>query len=65
MNEEQARITAEAFGGETWNSGGDVWLVVCHRQDGKVVALSDEVVCEYENEEALETGRPISSIVLH
>jgi hypothetical protein len=62
---EQATIVAEALGGEEWDSGGGVWLIVFHRQDGRVVAISDEVVCEYKNEEALQTGKPSQSIMLH
>ena len=30
------------MGGETWQSGGDIWLVVMHRADGRLVVLSDE-----------------------
>ncbi len=64
MNEDQANAIAEALGGETWQSGGDLWLVLIHRPDGRLVVISDEVVCEYENHEAFDSARPATSIHL-
>ena len=64
MREEQANAIAEALGAEAWQSGGDIWLVLVRRPDGHLVVMSDEVVCEYENQEALDAGRPISTIAL-
>ena len=58
MDEAKAEALAKLLGGETWQSGGDVWLVLIRRADGKIVAISDEVVCEYADEEALGTGEP-------
>ena len=58
MDEEKAEALAKLLGGETWQSGGDVWLVLIRRADGKIVVISDEVVCEYSAEEALEAGKP-------
>jgi hypothetical protein len=66
MDEGQAmHHVAEALGGEAWNSGGDIWLVLFHRSDGKLVVLSDEVVCEYDSEEAFEHSRAAKAILLH
>lgn len=65
MNEQQARAVAEALGGETWQSGGDIWLVLLRRSDGTLVVISDEVVCAYENEAAFEESQPRASIILH
>ena len=64
MNEEQARDVAEALGGTMWQSGGNIWLVLFEKADGEIVALSDEVVCEYVNQEALENSKPSASILL-
>jgi hypothetical protein len=64
MDEEKAEALAKLLGGETWQSGGNVWLVLIRRTDGKIVAISDEVVCEYANEEALAEGRVGASIYL-
>jgi len=64
MDETKAKQLAELLGGEPWQSGGDIWLVVIRRADGKVVAISDEVVCEYADETALEGGEPDNSINL-
>lgn len=58
MDEAKAEVLAKLLGGEIWQSGGDVWLVLIRRTDGKIVAISDEVVCEYADEEALRTGEP-------
>lgn len=64
MTEQQATAVAEALGGETWQSGGDVWLVVLKRSDGKVVCISSEAVCLYDGEEEMETGQAEATILL-
>ena len=64
MDEKKAGALAKLLGGETWQSGGDAWLVLIHRADGKIVAISDEVVCEYADGKALGTGEPEASIGL-
>jgi hypothetical protein len=64
MEEEQATAIAEALGAEAWQSGGGIWLVLVHRQDGHLVAISDEIICEYENQEAFDEGKPIAGINL-
>lgn len=65
MDEEQAQQVAEALGGEPWNSGGEIWLVLCRRGDGRIVAISDDVVCEYANEDALDNGIVTVAVALH
>ena len=55
---------AKAFSGEAWQSGGEIWLVVRKRDDGRLVIISDEVVCEYEDEGALERSEVWNSILL-
>jgi hypothetical protein len=65
MDEKQAEAIAEVLGGETWQSGGDIWLVLLRRSDGKLIVLSDELVSEYENDEAFENNRSSNSIFLH
>ena len=64
MEEEQAIAVAHALGGDVWQSGGNIWLVIIRRADGHVVILSDEAVCEYSTEEALGTEQPLNNIVL-
>ena len=64
MDEEKATALAELLGGETWNSGGDIWLVILRRSDGKVVAISDELVAEFADETDLALGGPANSICL-
>jgi hypothetical protein len=64
MDEEQAAAIAEALGGEPWQSGGDIWLVLVHRRDGHLVVISDEVVCEYESQEAFDSSNAIAAINL-
>lgn len=63
-NEEQADAVAAALGGETWNSGGGIYLVVLHRSDGKVVAISGEAICVYADDNAMQTDKPIESVLL-
>ena len=65
MNEMQAKGVAEALGGDEWQSGGDTWLVLFRRSDGKIVVLSDDAVCEYDGEEAFEDGKSATTVVLH
>jgi hypothetical protein len=65
MTEEQANAIAEAIGGNVWQSGGDIWLVIKRRQDGHFVVISDEVICEYNSENDFEDGHTIASIVLN
>ena len=64
MDEEKAETLAKLLGGETWNSGGDIWLVILKRADGKIVAISDELVAEYADETDLALGGPSTQILL-
>jgi len=64
MTESEAQTLAAVLGGDAWNSGGGIQLVVIERPDGRVVAVSDEVVCEYADRDALMHGRPSNSIML-
>jgi hypothetical protein len=43
----------------TWNSGGDVYLDVITLKDGRILAVSGEVVILYDSLEALESGDPV------
>lgn len=63
MDEEKAEALAKLLGGDTWQSGGGIWLVIIHRPDGTVVAISDEVICEYDNEDAFDGGKPCNQIL--
>lgn len=65
MDEQQATTIAEALGGTAWQSGGGIWLVLLRRSDGRLVIISDEVVCEYENEDRFEQCKPSASVALH
>jgi len=65
IDEKSAKAVAEALGGAAWNSGGGMWLVRLEREDGRLVVLSDEVVCEYADEDAFERTEPAASVVLH
>jgi hypothetical protein len=65
MNENQARAVAAVFGGDVWNSGGGIWLVIITRSDGRVVVMSDELITEYASGEAHDDGdAPTNSISL-
>ena len=64
MNEEMAVAVADALGGEAWHSGGEIWLVLIRRADGKLVVISDEVVCEYEDDTKFDTGHATKDILL-
>ena len=64
LNEVTAPQVARTLGGEAWQSGGGVWLVLVRRRDGSLVVVSDEVVCEYSSESDFETVAPARSISL-
>jgi len=64
MDEHRTQVLAKALGGDAWNSGGGIWLAVVRRSDGRIVAVSDEAVCEYASEDDLLSGQPESSIFL-
>jgi hypothetical protein len=64
MNEEQAKAVAEALGGSEWQSGGGIWLVVIRKQDGEIVVISDDAVCEYKNEDAFEESKADTTVFL-
>jgi hypothetical protein len=44
MNELQAKQIAGALSGETWQSGGGIWLVLLKQGNGKLVVISDEII---------------------
>ena len=64
MTESEAQAVAAVVSGNVWDSGGGIQLVVIERSDGRVVAVSDEVVCEYADRDALTHGRPSNTIML-
>lgn len=64
MDEENAKQIADILGGEVWDSGGGICLVLKRRSDSRIVVFSDEVVCVYENEEELQGGKPQETILL-
>lgn len=64
MTEEQANGIARVIGGHAWNSGGNIWLVRRQNSQGKVVVISDEAVCEYENDDAFDEGNEATTSIL-
>jgi hypothetical protein len=54
MDEQTAQKLATIVGGDSWQSGGGIYLVTVRRDDGSMVVFSDEAICEYESEEAFE-----------
>ena len=65
MTEQQAEFLAGTINGESWQSGGNIWLVIKQRAAGRCVVLSDETVCEYASQEAFDDGQPpIASMLL-
>ncbi len=64
LNERTADQIARALGGESWQSGGGIWLVLIRRKDGALVVISDEVISEYASEAAFETCSAGKTILL-
>ncbi len=65
MNELQAKQIASALAGEAWQSGGGMWLVLLRQGNGKLVVISDEAVCEYEDEKHFEEAKNSKAIMLN
>lgn len=64
MNEKQATAVAEALEGQAWHSGGGIWLVLLPREDGNIVCISEDMVCLYANQDAMDAGAEIERIDL-
>lgn len=65
MNEAQADAVANALDGESWQSGGNIWLVIIHRGDGSLVVLSEDAICEYADDDAFDNASALKMIPLH
>ena len=66
MTKNEAKLVAEGFGGEAWQSEGGVWLVMITTGNDELVVISEDVVCRYPSEAAfLDDAKPIASIHLH
>lgn len=63
MTEHQAIAVAEALGGRVWQSGGNIWLVRFADRSGRIVVISEEMICDYANEAAFAEGRESKAIV--
>ncbi len=64
MNEEKAKILAQALGGQPWQSGGGIYVVLIQRQDGHMVSITDECICEYGSREKFEENKSCNTILL-
>ena len=64
LTEENAEVVARILGGEAWQSGGGIMLILFRRQAGKLVVLSDDCICEYASEEAFDGNKAITAIRL-
>ena len=64
LNEQTAMQVAKALGGEAWQSGGGIWLVLIRRLDGRLVVISDDVVGEYGSETDFDAGRAEKTVLL-
>lgn len=63
MNEKQAKAVATALGGDPWQSGGGIWVVVIRRTDGRLVVISGDAVCEYEDESSFDRSEASTSVL--
>jgi hypothetical protein len=64
MSEAQATAIAQALGGEAWHSGGGIWLALFISKDGRMVVISEDAVCEYDDKSAFDEGKVSNTIVL-
>jgi hypothetical protein len=64
MDERTADQLAAIVGGESWQSGGGIYLVTVNRDDGSLVVFSGDSICEYENDDAFDAGRASKTVLL-
>ena len=65
MDEHTAEQLATIVGGEAWQSGGGVYLVTVNRDDGALVVISGDAVCEYESDAEFEANKATRMILLN
>lgn len=49
MNEKQAEQVAKLFEGDSYNTGGGLYVVIVTTEAGKTVVINLECVCEYDS----------------
>lgn len=64
MDKEKATQLAELLNGEAWNSGGGIYIVLIRNSLNQIIGVTDESICLYANEQALEDGRAEQSFLL-
>ena len=64
MTKLEAEQIAETFSGRSWRAGDGVWLVIVKQPDGKVLVVSDDLLCEYETQKHFEQALPSQTIPL-
>ncbi len=64
MTRQQAEAVSAALGGEAWHSGGNIWLARLVAPDGRLVVISEDMVCEYADDDAFGDGHASNSIEL-
>lgn len=64
LNEKTAEQIAKALGGEAWQSGGGIWLVLLRRNDGHLVVISEDAVDEYASETDFDAGKADKTVLL-
>ena len=62
MNEQTAKLLQSIIGGETYHSGGNMWIVAIHRANGEVLHVTDEGVSVYNDQAHCDVGEEIQSI---
>ena len=65
LTERTAGLIAHALGGRSWQSGGGTWLVLLNsRHNNHLIAISEDVICAYADQKALERNDPLQAIQL-
>jgi hypothetical protein len=61
--EEDITDIANAFYGEAFNSGGNIWLAKFTARDGRLIVVSADCICDYASEQAFINGdSPLNTI---
>lgn len=63
--QDKTELLAQMLGGESYNSGGNCYLCIVTKPDGRVVVFSEDAIAEYATRDALfEDGKESAIIYL-
>ena len=65
MDKDSAEKLAALIGGDAWQSGGGIYVVLKTNSLGQIIGITDESICVYKSDDALNEGMPEQNILLY